>query len=783
MKQLLLTFLCFGLFATNYAQTNTQKETLLLFFRPDCVYCQALLNDWNKNVHFQQTVSEKYKVSYIDITTPEGKLQAQKHSVKSVPLLVKNPNELEGKSQLKGYRSLDKIASFLNIELNIFPAFTARNGQFICGNGIIEEGEQCDDANNSNTDTCLNSCILATCGDGYIQNGIEACDDNNTNDNDGCQSDCTLSPTCGNGIIEEGEQCDDANDSNTDACLNSCVLATCGDGYVQNGIEACDDSNTNDNDGCESDCTLSPSCGNGIVEEGEECDGGPGCNNCILTPEGTFYIEQSYGIKYITNVDGALKTANRSIKLDPTTNEAWIVTNHQFSSQLYSYGGSAVINESGVVSNQTYINSPASANLNKNFPLPIAGSNFVGNLLGEGSNPKGITLRSITNPSVLNKQIVPADIGENDFDIFAATTQADGKLLLAGRCVFSQGRMIIIRLNTDYSFDTSFNSVGYIKLAFGSDCQARAIGVQSSGKIIVAGHRIAPGSVGIVLRLTTNGTLDTTFGNNGSKLFNYEVNTQNGSFTLNAISEVYSLYIAQSDNIYLCGTGSSSGLWNGKSIPAFHGLTSQGNDWLIMRDLTHTTATSLLNVDGSAYKITATPTEMVYLGGFSTEINQKGLYLQRYDSVGNIDTNFSFKNGTTHGFYDLSIGDDIIHDIALQNDGKIMLVGESNNSGFYTRLINNTLQTSAFETQPTAVTLWPNPVNNQITIQFTIPTNETIRVSIYDLVGKEVYINSSLQLESNSSITISQLEALLQGLYMIKIENGTLSHTLKFIKQ
>ena len=783
MKKLLLTFLCLGLFAPNYAQTTTQKETLLFFFRPDCTYCQALLRDWNGNSNFQHTVSEKYWVSFINTTTPEGKFLAQKYAVKSVPFLLKNPDDSLLTSQLKGYRSLDKIASFLNIERNSVPAFAARNGQFICGNGIIENGEQCDDANDSNNDACLNTCILATCGDGFIQNGVEACDDSNTNDNDGCESDCTLSPTCGNGIVEEGEQCDDANDSNNDNCLNSCILATCGDGYIQNGVEACDDNNTNDNDGCESDCTLSPTCGNGIIEEGEECDGGPGCNNCMLTPEGTFYVEPSYGIQYITNADGALKTANRSIQLNPDTNEAWIVTNHQFSSQLYSYGGTAAINDMGAVSNQTYINSPATTNLNKNFPLPIAGNNFVGNLLGEGSNPKGVVLRSITNPSVLNKQIVPSDIGENDFDIFAATTQADGKLLLAGRCVLSQGRMIIIRLNTDYSFDTTFNSVGYIKLPFGSDCQARAIGVQSSGKIIVAGHRIAPGSSGIVLRLNTNGTLDATFGNNGSKLFNYEVNTQDGSFTLNTSSEVYSLYIAESDNIYLCGTGSSSSVWNGKSIPAFHGLTSQGNDWLIMRDLTHTNATSFLNVDGSAYKITATPTEMLYLGGFSTETNQKGLYLQRYDSVGNIDTNFSFKSGTTHGFYDLSTGDDIIHDIALQNDGKIMLVGESNNIGFYTRLLNNTLENSTFETQETPITLWPNPVNNQITIQFNIPTNENLQVSIYDLVGKEVYFNSSVQMESDSRFTIHQLDALSKGLYMIKIENGSLSKTLKFIKQ
>jgi cysteine-rich repeat protein len=38
------------------------------------------------------------------------------------------------------------------------------------------------------------------------------------------------SPVCGNGVVETGEQCDDGNTVSNDSCSNTCVTATCSDG-------------------------------------------------------------------------------------------------------------------------------------------------------------------------------------------------------------------------------------------------------------------------------------------------------------------------------------------------------------------------------------------------------------------------------------------------------------------------------------------------------------------------------------------------------------------------
>jgi cysteine-rich repeat protein len=139
-----------------------------------------------------------------------------------------------------------------------------------CGNGVLDPGEACDDGNGSNTDACLASCVLASCGDGFVFAGVEQCDDGNGSNTDACLASCVLA-SCGDGFVFAGvEQCDDGNKVNEDGCRNNCVLPFCGDGIVDPG-EQCDDGNTQDGDFCSSTCKL-PFCGDGTLQPGEQCD-------------------------------------------------------------------------------------------------------------------------------------------------------------------------------------------------------------------------------------------------------------------------------------------------------------------------------------------------------------------------------------------------------------------------------------------------------------------------------------------------------------------------------
>ncbi len=65
----------------------------------------------------------------------------------------------------------------------------------MCGNNIVEKGEQCDDGNTLSGDSCDRYCRLA-------------------------------GSTCGNGVLDPYEECDDGNNYSGDYCTNICQRFT-----------------------------------------------------------------------------------------------------------------------------------------------------------------------------------------------------------------------------------------------------------------------------------------------------------------------------------------------------------------------------------------------------------------------------------------------------------------------------------------------------------------------------------------------------------------------------
>ncbi len=237
----------------------------------------------------------------------------------------------------------------------------------VCGNGIVELNETCDDGNTMSGDGCSSTCQIeagyscptpgsackvgkAYCGDGILQTGGEQCDDGNTKPGDCCNGTCQLEPNCkcvtpvpaltpphqvcsstiicGDGVVEPGEACDDGNTMSGDGCSADCdtvesgftcppkggactqaAAYTCGNGIVEPG-EQCDDGNMASGDGCSADCKVEPGyvcpaagmacasiafCGDGKVDytRGEQCDdgnmvSGDGCSpTCQSRPDGS----------------------------------------------------------------------------------------------------------------------------------------------------------------------------------------------------------------------------------------------------------------------------------------------------------------------------------------------------------------------------------------------------------------------------------------------------------------------------------------------------------------
>jgi cysteine-rich repeat protein len=232
-----------------------------------------------------------------------------------------------------------------------------------CGDGDLDPGEQCDDANDINTDDCTDACKSPACGDGHLQSG-ELCDDGNTIDSDACTNACTPPTSCGDTIVDPGETCDDGNDDNSDscttlcqpaacgdgflqpgetcddgpnnsdsaACTSTCKAATCGDALVHTGVEQCDDANPDNSDDCLDDCQL-PSCGDGHLHAGVElCDDAntidtDACSNDCIPARRVFIMAPGLGtggkLGGILGADFLCSTRASNAQL-PGTFKAWL---------------------------------------------------------------------------------------------------------------------------------------------------------------------------------------------------------------------------------------------------------------------------------------------------------------------------------------------------------------------------------------------------------------------------------------------------------------------------
>ena len=193
----------------------------------------------------------------------------------------------------------------------------------ICGDGITQENETCDDgALNGTYNHCNNTCTaVLRCGDGITQPN-EACDDGENNGTyNYCNSECSARVGCGDGVVDtaNGEACDDGENNGTEGyCYGDCS-GSCGDESIQSrdctctierinigmceyenmgqdipnctrsefANELCDDGTNNGSAGyCNTTCNDNTAvCGNGHVELGEFCDEGANngtighCNN------------------------------------------------------------------------------------------------------------------------------------------------------------------------------------------------------------------------------------------------------------------------------------------------------------------------------------------------------------------------------------------------------------------------------------------------------------------------------------------------------------------------
>lgn len=183
----------------------------------------------------------------------------------------------------------------VDLSLDITRAALVDLGWSRCGDAITTMPETCDDGeHNGEPGACPEDCapeFPQVCGNGFVEEG-EDCDEGPRNRDDpgtACRSDCTA-PVCGDGILDEGEECDDG-EQNSDAgpggCRTDCTEVLCGNWKLDPG-EECDMGGLNDDDipnRCRTTCRYAY-CGDGVVDRDEECDPGgrddASCKGCLM---------------------------------------------------------------------------------------------------------------------------------------------------------------------------------------------------------------------------------------------------------------------------------------------------------------------------------------------------------------------------------------------------------------------------------------------------------------------------------------------------------------------
>jgi uncharacterized delta-60 repeat protein len=221
--------------------------------------------------------------------------------------------------------------------------------------------------------------------------------------------------------------------------------------------------------------------------------------------------------------------------------------------------------------------------------------------------------------------------------------QSDGKIIAVGAFTTYSGsiRNRIVRLNTDGTYDTTFN------IGTGLNNTANCVAIQSDGKILVGGTTITQYSGSLIgtgsLRINTDGTRDTTYNTGAGFLTNFTV---------------YSIDI-QSDGKIVVGHGATT--YSGSTVTRLTRLNDNGSV-----DTTFNPGT----INSLVYAVKIQPDQKILINGAFTSVSgSTRVSLARVLSNGQVDTSYVVGNGIS------STSAGVLNVFSLDNSGNVYLGG------------------------------------------------------------------------------------------------------------
>lgn len=244
--------------------------------------------------------------------------------------------------------------------------------------------------------------------------------------------------------------------------------------------------------------------------------------------------------------------------------------------------------------------------------------------------------------------------------------QPDGKIVVAGVSThLSSWDFAVVRYHADGSLDMDFDGDGCATTDFASSSDyGECVALQADGKIVVAGSIDGGGFQDFfgVARFNPDGSLDTGFDGDG------KVTTDVGGF-----EQVRGVAVQGDGKIVVagyCNTGTKSDI----ALVRYHADGSLDTDF----DGDGKVTTAIGSDNDEATGVAVQSDGKIVVVGASMNLGSWDFALVRYHADGSLDTAFN----TSGKVVIPSVDDDRAYSVALQTDGKIVVVG-SHYSGDY----------------------------------------------------------------------------------------------------
>src|SRR6266568_3400913 len=252
----------------------------------------------------------------------------------------------------------------------------------------------------------------------------------------------------------------------------------------------------------------------------------------------------------------------------------------------------------------------------------------------------------------------------------AVAIQTDGKIVAAGKATNSRRGgedFALARYNPDGTLDTTFGTGGRVTTDFAGDAdEAFAVVLQADGKIVAAGKATAGyrGEDFALARYNPNGTLDTTFGTGGKVTTDFAGDADQ-AFAL----------VLQTDGKIVAAGEANAGYRGEDCALARYSPNGTLDTTLVVGGKVTTDFAG--NTDRAFGVALQTDGRIVAAGEATAGYRGEDFALARYNSNGTLDTTFGTGGKVITDF----AGDtDRAFAVAVQTDGRIVAAGETTTS-------------------------------------------------------------------------------------------------------